>query len=249
MRHKNLRKNNYIGLISSIHSEGKYFTSKLKHIKRDIDNKPFIYYGKTLGKYIVYSASGIGKTNTSHAATLLIHNFSPALIINFGVGGAYHSAGLKVGDIAVATKEIYAEEGVLLKNGLHNLETIGIPLLKNRRHTYFNEFPLDKKLGKTALNAAGLITGSKSGTFTTVSSCTGTKTKAKEISMKYNAICENMEGAAIAHLCCLYRIPCVEMRGISNIVENRDTKKWDIRRASENCQLAVTEFLKVLEGY
>jgi futalosine hydrolase len=58
-----------------------------------------------------------------------------------------------------------------------------------------------------------------------------------------------MEGAAIAHLCCLYRIPCVEMRGISNIVENRDTKKWDIRRASENCQLAVTEFLKVLEGY
>lgn len=254
---KLLEKDRFIGLISSVHSEGEFFTKKPKHLNKgrrislrpkSINNHLIFYTGKILSKDIVYSVSGIGKTNVSHTATLLIQNYVPALIINFGVGGAYPSSGLKIGDIAVATKEIYIDEGVLLKNGFHTLETIGIPLFNIRRQKYFNEFPLDKKLCKAALNSAKLITYAKSGIFATVSSCTGTKKRAEEISMKYNAICENMEGAAVAHLCCLYRIPCVEIRGISNIIEDRDTKKWDVRLASENCQRAVMELLETLKN-
>ena len=55
-----------------------------------------------------------------------------------------------------------------------------------------------------------------------------------------------MEGAAIAHICAMYDIPMIEIRGISNIVENRDIKKWDIQLASENCQMAVIELIKTL---
>ena len=57
-----------------------------------------------------------------------------------------------------------------------------------------------------------------------------------------------MEGAAIAHICRIYGIPFVEIRGISNMVEDRDKGKWDIELASENCQKAVLHFLETLRG-
>jgi len=37
-----------------------------------------------------------------------------------------------------------------------------------------------------------------------------------------------MEGAAVAHICSMYGIPVIEIRGISNIIEDRDMKKWNI---------------------
>jgi futalosine hydrolase len=190
----------------------------------------------------------MGKTNAAHAATRLILDYAPSFIINFGIGGAYPSSGLNTGDLAVATKEVYADEGIQFNNRFETLETIGIPLLKAAGKRYFNEFPLDNKLCKTAVDA-GLRTGVnvKAGVFATVSTCTGTKERSAEISSRFGAVCENMEGAAIAHICCLYKIPCIEIRGISNIVEDRDVSKWEIKLAAENCQKALIEFFSMPE--
>ena len=192
---------------------------------------------------IVYVFSGIGKTNAAHAAAALIHYYSPALVVNFGIGGAYPSSGLQTGDIAVASKEVYADEGVLLQSGFHDLRLINIPLLKIGRRQYFNEFPLDAGLGETMMKAA-MQAGFRAvkGTFATVSTCTGTEKRAGELSKRFGAICENMEGAAVAHSCLIYGIPSVEVRGISNIVQERDMSKCTIRSASSNCQRTVIEF-------
>lgn len=246
-------KNRFIGLISSVPSEGRFLIKKLLHIK---NRQLLLYEGKIYGKNIVYSISGIGKTNASHAATLLIEKYIPSLIINFGICGAYPSSGLKVGDIAVAVKEVYGDEGVILKDGFHGTDFIGIPLLRKGRKKHFNEFVLDKKLVKQSVNLSHICSTLargwmgdfkiKSGAFVTVSTCTGTNKRALDLEKRFGAICENMEGAAVAHICCLYGIPFVEIRGISNIVENRDINKWDIRLASENCQKAVMGLLNIL---
>ena len=92
----------------------------------------------------------------------------------------------------------------------------------------------------------------KTGTFVTVSTVTGTDKRARELEKRFSAssasgggaICENMEGAAVAHVCAMYGIPMLEIRGISNIVEDRDRSKWDIKTAAENCQKAVFVLLK-----
>lgn len=249
------KKGSFIGLISSVSPEGKYFIRDLT--KEKITTYLTFYTGKIVDKEVVYTISSIGKTNAAHAATLLIQNYSPRLVINFGIGGAYPSSGLKVGDIAVATKEIYADEGVWLKDGFHTAEVIGIPFLVKGRRKYFNEFPLDKRLIKKAVKASNpvtclrlrrmsLDTKIKLGSFVTVSTCTGTLKQARELEKRFNAICENMEGAAIAHICAIYRTPMVEIRGISNIIEDRDTGKWDLKLAAENCQKVVMELLKTI---
>lgn len=136
----------------------------------------------------------------------------------------------------------------MTKSGLEPLETIGLPLLKIGRKKYFNHYPLDKSLTKDALKAARSSSSKAlAGAFATVSACTGTKKRADELFAKYGVICENMEGAAIAHICCMYDIPCIEIRGISNLVEDRDISKWDIQRAAANCQKAVIDFIGRLE--
>jgi futalosine hydrolase len=237
------RKRRLIGLISAVSSEGEFLVREMKNVRKRVHGHLLFYKGKVLGKDVVYAVSGIGKTNAAHATALLVQNYSPSVIIDFGVGGAYPGKGLKVGDIAVATKEIYADEGVLLKDGFHPLNLIGIPLLRKPRKRYFNEFPVDRRLAGAVLRSAGHIAHTRPGIFNTVSLCTGTSGRARELGERFNAICESMEGAAIIHLCNLYGIPCCEVRGISNIVEDRDIAKWDIRLAAENCQKTVIDFL------
>ena len=238
-----------VGLISATREESGIILRLLKR------SRPEEFYSGKIGRNnIVHAISGMGKTNASHAATLLIERFSPRIIINFGIGGAYPSSDLRVGDVAIADKEIYGDEGLWLKDGFHTVDSTGIPFLKKGRRKYFNEFPLDKNLVKKALEAIPpnppLTKGGrgdfiiKSGAFVTISASTGTNKRAKELEKRFNAICENMEGAAIAHVCAMYGIPMLEVRGISNIVEDRDRSKWDIRTAAENCQKAVFVLLK-----
>ncbi len=238
-----------IALMSSVPEEGKLFIRQLKK-ESVLAGKP-LYKGRIHGKEVIYVVSGMGKTNAAHAATLLLEKFSPDKVILFGVGGAYPSSGLGVGDIAVAEKEVYGDEGVQLKEGFQGTDFIGIPHAKKGRKKYFNGFPLNRELVEKAEEAslrvtryASPVTDVKSGTFVTVSTCTGTRKRAIELRKRFGAICENMEGASVAHICSLYGTPLVEVRGISNIVEDRDREKWDIRLAADNCQRAVMEFIK-----
>lgn len=242
--------NKRIGLISATKKESRAILKTLRRIKGKSLVLP-VYQGKIGETNIIHIISGIGKANAAYAATLLIEKFSPSAVINFGIGGAYPSANLRAGDIAIADKEIYGDEGLWLKDGFHKADEIGIPLLKKGGKKYFNEFPLDKslvkkmfKLSKLLTFNSQLLTNIESGAFVTVSTVTGTGRRAREIEKRFNAICENMEGAAVAHVCAMYGIPMLEIRGISNIVEDRDRSKWDIKTAAENCQKIILALIK-----
>jgi futalosine hydrolase len=240
-----------IGLMSSVPEEGKLFIKQLKR-KSFIGGKT-AHQGILDDKDVIYIISGMGKTNAAHAATILLEKFSPETIVILGVGGAYPSTGLGIGDIVVAEREVYGDEGVMVKDGFHGTEFIGIPLLKKGRKKYFNEFRLNTPLVKKALKAAQGVSRHASrvmtvrkGTFVTVSTCTGTREKAFELEKRFGALCENMEGASVAHICAMYDIPMIEIRGISNIVSDRNKDGWDIRLAAAHCQETVKELLRNL---
>jgi futalosine hydrolase len=237
-----------IGIIASAFFEGIFFGTAFKMRGRPLPGHPVFFGGEVKGKHVVFGVSGMGKTNAAHAGTLLVEKFSPSCIVNFGIGGAYPRAGLDPGDIAVAEKEVYADEGVLLEDGLHPLQITGIPLVTAGGKRFYNEFPVDRRLSGLAVKAAGTVAHCKSGVFLTVSSCTGTRKRAEELVGKFAPLCENMEGAALAHICRLYGIPFVEMRGISNMVGDRDKEKWEIKLAAENCQRALVHFLEAGGG-
>lgn len=204
-----------------------------------IDDAGFrrVWRAEHLAKTVYLALTGIGKVNAAIVTTHLIEKLKPALIVNTGCGGAYSGSGLSVGDLAVATAEIYGDEGVLTVNGWHTLEIIGIPSVERKGNRYSNEFPLSMEQAvKVFRFATSLGLPVKRGKFVTVSTCSGTSMRGDELEKRFGGICENMEGAAIAHTSLLYDTPFLEVRGISNMVEDRNISKWDIPRSVEMTQ-------------
>jgi len=229
----------FLAILSSMPFESERVLASLTHVRATEIAAKKIYKGKLSGHDIIVMNTGIGKVNAAHSTTCLLEHFPVKQVINIGVGGAYPASGLGPGDIAVAAKEIYGDEGVAGSKGWKGMDKIGIPLVEAGRKKYFNEFQLDKSLAR---EAAELVT--KSGAFVTVSATSGTRRRAGELEKRFHAICENMEGAAIAHVCTIYQVPIFEMRGISNIAGVRDKRRWNLGPAADNCQKAVLEILK-----
>ena len=196
--------------------------------------------------------TGIGAVNTAQALTGALETLRPNFVLQTGIGGAYLTSGLDIGDIALATDENYGDLGVLTPNGWHSAEEIGIPVLRKDRD-YYNRFELDSNLVSQAhitvnkinwgITAPTVI----SGPFVTVQQCTGVSSKGNELAARFGGICENMEGAAAAHLCALYNVPFIELRAISNRVEDRNFDTWDVTLAAYRAQKATGKIIKNIE--
>ncbi|WP_224984682.1 futalosine hydrolase [Geomonas agri] len=197
------------------------------------------------GGEVLFALTGIGKVNAASAATLLCERYTPDLIVNTGCGGAFVGAGLAVGDLAVADSECLADEGVRTPDGWRGLDLIGIPVYEGRGERLFNRIPLDQECARRALDcatAAGFAT--IMGPFLTVSTCSGTARQGEELLRRFPGVCENMEGAAVAQVALMYGVPCLEVRGISNMVEDRDLSRWDLKRAVGQVQRFLALYLK-----
>ncbi|MDE2846122.1 MAG: futalosine hydrolase [Gemmatimonadota bacterium] len=216
------------------------------------------HLGSLSGKSVLLIEGGVGQVNTAAALTLALTRYDPAMILQFGVGGAYVRSGLEVGDLAIATEECYGDTGVLTPEGWMDLEKMGFPMLpgwtddqgRTLKTPLYNRIPLDAGLaehirrclesGLDGLSTRRLDTGP----FVTVQQCSGAQALGDTLAARYGGICENMEGAAAAHVSAASDIPFVEIRGISNRVVDRDMSKWDVPLAIRRCQRAVERIVK-----
>jgi futalosine hydrolase len=185
--------------------------------------------------------TGIGPVNTAHALTRrLVTASRPSLVIQTGVAGAYVGAGLAVGAVALASEEVYGDLGVLTPEGWKPLDEIGMPLVDafGAVPARFNTFPLDPELVRRAEEACrGLV--ARTGRFLTLSQVTGVRAHGDVLRARFDALCESMEGAAAAHVCAIHQVPFLEVRGISNLVVDRDRSSWRLKDAAEAAQAAA----------
>lgn len=236
----------FIALMTSVPPESDTVLSSMRYKRTLVIAGKTVFQCRYKGRGILLMHTGIGKVNAAHAATAISERFHIQCMIHFGIGGAYPGSGLTKGDIAVATHEISGDEGVYGEKDRKGMERIGIPLVRTRKKTFFNMFPLDRKLLRNALSSLSEIETVKKGNFVTLSAVSGTLRRARELEKRFHAICENMEGAAFAQVCTLYSIPLLEIRGISNIAGVRDKRRWDFKGAAENCQEAVLSIISSL---
>ncbi|MBF0507063.1 MAG: futalosine hydrolase [Nitrospirae bacterium] len=225
------------GIIVSTAGEADLLLMKLDRRETlTLQHKPF-FTGMLNGRTsAVICICGVGKANAAHGATLLLERFRPDHVYNIGVAGAYPGSGLNIGDAAVAENEFYGDEGLITRSGFHTIDVLGLPLVSLDGINYYNKFPM---FVPEAFKA-----GTAKGNFVSVSSCTGTGTAGIEIERRFDAICENMEGAAVAHICALNDVPVSEIRVISNIIGDRDAKPLQtpaVRIASEKVQQLLLE--------
>ena len=210
--------------------------------RENIGGKP-MFRGVPGGKQAEVVVSGMGQVNTAQALTAYLElRTRPDFIIMGGCAGAFAGKGIAVGDVCFAAEEIYADTGIHSPEGFLGLEKTGIPLLEAKDAKYYNRFPVQD----ISYKIAGLKFPFKisSGPFATVSAVSGTETSAAGIEGTWNPMCENMEGAAAAHVSLMYEIPFAEVRGISNMAGDRDRARWDIPKACADCAAVIKELME-----
>ncbi len=179
---------------------------------------------------VMTAVCGVGPVEAAARVMRLLCNHAGEVqqVINFGIGGAYLSepgeAGIDLLHVCVAESEVLGDYGVCYGN---RVESFADPKMAGK-----TKFMLDNDLLSAArqkLTDAAI--DFSSGSFVTVNGASGTADRGRFLKKKFNAICENMEGAAIARCCALYSLPMLEMRVISNMVEDRPGVPWEIKDA------------------
>lgn len=211
----------------------------VKGVRREVAAREWVS-GRINEREVLLLATGIGAVNTAHALTCVLQATRPEWVLQVGVGGAYPSSGLRVGDLALANEEWYGDMGVRTAEGWQGAELIGIPVLQ-KAATYFNRFPLDDAWVQKAVE---ILPEATVGAFVSVQECSGTDALGIEREERFDGVCENMEGAAAAHMCALYEVPFVEVRAMSNRVEARDRDAWDLPLALAESQAAALRLLQ-----
>ena len=225
-------------LVSATEIESSAILSALGNAKTTQYAGKTVIVGNLCGWRCTLIHTGIGSVNAAHSLTCQLEAQLPDLVIQFGIGGAYVPTGLPIRSVVLATEEIYGDVGVVTPEGWKPADEIGIPLVHGDP-PHFNRFPLDSQLVSTAIE----ICGGTCGPFVTVSQCSGVQAVGDALHARFNALCESMEGAAAAHICTLYDVPFLEVRGISNLVEDREPARWDIPGAADAAQSALIKII------
>lgn len=203
-----------------------------------------VHTGLVGSQSLAIACCGIGKASAASATTLLLNQFTVSHVLMIGCAGAYPEGGLTLGDLAIASDEIMGDEGVLTSNGFLDMEQLGLAIVQCGEQRFFNRFPTTS----TTVNQLNTVLAPyaqqhsiqcKTGSFVTVSTCSGTALSGQQLYQRTQGIVENMEGAAVAQMCTQYQIPFNEIRAISNMVEDRNMSQWDLAGAMTRAQHAA----------
>ena len=179
---------------------------------------------------VVLAVSGIGKVNAAAALTAAVLAAAPRAALQVGVGGAYLGSFLANGAVAAASEELQLDVGLRRADGRHEgVETLGFALTPARgdRPARYKRIPTHPGLAAALHELVGLPLLR----FATLDAVTGDVDVGADMQRTFDVSIESMEGAAAAQVADRLGLPFAEIRGVSNLVGERDKRAWDLRGA------------------
>jgi adenosylhomocysteine nucleosidase len=236
-----------IGVIGAMEDEVKLLRSLMKYTRTKTTG-PFEYIsGELEGRETVLLRCGIGKVNAAAGTTLLIHEYHPDLVINSGSAGGI-DRNLKFGDAVISTGLLYHDvdlTGFKYQPG----QLPGCPLvfpvkedLILRAERAVAELRTEKILPEAFNGVRGVI-GSGD-----VFMCEPARIEAlRKIFPQVCAV--EMEGAAVAHVCSMFKVPVLIIRALSDIAGVESPVAFDefLPVASQHSGQIVCRIIKEYE--
>lgn len=170
--------------------------------------------------------TGVGMTATAFAlGKRLSHTYS--LVLNLGIAGSFDYT-LPLGTIVEIVKDEFAELGATDKDTFISIDQLGFGSSKYSKTGSFEHPALD---GLPQVNGI------------TVNSVHGNNHDITLTRERLHPITESMEGAAVFYCCAQLSIPCVQVRAISNYVEERNRAAWEVQKAVQKLHAWAISFL------
>lgn len=165
------------------------------------------------------AVTGVGLMPSTYAIMQMIAGLKPDLIIQVGIAGSFNPT-LVLGTAVTVRQEMLADMGVYETDGYHDIFELG---LSEKNKPPFEEGAIvnhhDYLIESASLPAVSAVS---------VNEISTSAEKIKVFAEKYKADIESMEGAALHYVCAMQQIPFIQIRGISNLVGERDKTKWKI---------------------
>ena len=203
------------------------------------------FLGKLEGNDVVCAVCGVGKVFAAICAQTMILKFHPDLILNVGVAGSL-SASLKVSDVVVARRLVQHDMDVTALG-----EPRGKILGSDIQYISTTESIRDELFSAImSLNAKGAFGGKEikalQGTIASGDQFISSKGQKQLISEEFEALACEMEGAAIAQVCYVNKLPFCVIRAISDSADSSAGMDYPhfVALAASNSSKVVREFLK-----
>ena len=193
-----------IGIIGALDCEVEEFCRDFDASETKIKG---IWQGTYNGNEVYISLVGVGKVNAAANTQRLIDIFGVECVINSGVAGCITKE-LGICDVVISKKLTY-----------HDFYPIDC---LDKYSPYTSVFNADTKLvelcEKACLKLKERENGFRygSGMIVTGDQFIEDSATVKNLGEKYNALCTEMEGAAVAHVCVLNEVPFVVIRAMSD---------------------------------
>ncbi|OOP57440.1 MAG: futalosine hydrolase [Candidatus Brocadia carolinensis] len=170
--------------------------------------------------------TGVGLMHTAYFMGKVLANNTYNLALQFGIAGSFRRD-IAIGLTVNVVEEVVADLGAEDKENF--LDALELHLLSPDQFPY----QAGKLLNKTPDSAYG-TSELKKVKGISVNKVHGYQHSIDKIIQKYQPDIESMEGAAFFYACLMERVPCLQIRTVSNYIEDRNKDRWNIPLAIEN---------------
>lgn len=184
--------------------------------------------------------TGIGTIASTRSLTrYFLQNQKPALALNAGIAGSFRDD-LPVGSVGLVGRDCFADFGIDDRGVF--IPAAGAGLVDE------NENPFDER-GWIECKTINTVNAEKSFrilTGITSDIVSGSRERIDLLKKRFNPDIESMEGATFLYICALEKVPCLALRAVSNMIEERNRDNWDIPLALRNMREKAEELLTLL---
>ena len=196
-----------LGIIGAMQQEVETLLGVLENCKTENRGGCTFYAGQLEGLEVVIVQCGVGKVNAAMCAQILCDRYQVTHIVNTGIAGSL-CADLDIGDLVVSRDAMYHDFDCV-HFGYEMGKVPGMDTVA---------FPADEQLISYAFAAAEEVNPghTKIGRVASGDLFVAEKNAKNAIIEKTEALCTEMEGAAIAHAAYKNKVPFVILRAISD---------------------------------
>lgn len=229
-----------VGIIGAMDSEVDALKAKIENAETThIAGNDYVA-GTLEGVAVVVVKCGIGKVNAAVCAQALCDRFDVTHVINTGVAGSL-DANIDICDIVVATGAVE-----------HDLDVTPLGY-KPGEHPDFKlvKFEADAHLRETIASAAATAVPDIhvfEGLVCSGDQFIGSGAAKERITSTFGGSCCEMEGASIAHVCWLNKVPFAVVRAISDKADDSGSmsyQEFEIKAAANSTKIVLAALSKI----
>lgn len=211
-------------IVSASEKEVNIFTQKVSNLHKSGQWLSSCNFDKIKTDILI---SGMGLPLTIYRLSTLLSKERYDMVINPGIAGSFRND-IPIGSVVYTVIEQFGDLGIDNNGEILTLFDMGYvdpgisPFTGGKLLNPFNIEKYKTLIGLPRVNGI------------TVNMASGNNDEIERRRLKFTPDIETMEGAGIFFVCLLQNIPFIEIRSISNFVEPRNAKNWNVPLALIN---------------